>query len=182
MALEDADLLAARHLPQPRRLVPGRGHHLPPIRAERGAIHPIVMAFDVDKPSRNRPEPAPSRFVSQIRVLVRGADKDTLARLYDLLAAITWSIPLDIGRDESLEVRVLGPAHRVHLRYFDQPFAAQMLRNILAGRQLRQVVREIIATENLAGSRFEVALWSFEHKHVVHLAARTQDASEIGRA
>src|SRR5262245_58507816 len=45
MALEDTDLLAARHLPQPRRLVTtGRRHHPPPIRAERGPQHIPVMA------------------------------------------------------------------------------------------------------------------------------------------
>jgi hypothetical protein len=43
-AREHAHLAAALHLPQPRGLVPGRGHHPPPVRTERGAMHHCVVA------------------------------------------------------------------------------------------------------------------------------------------
>src|SRR5262245_64258958 len=43
LRIVDEALRRGEHVPQPRRPVIRPGHHPPPIRAERGAPHPVVM-------------------------------------------------------------------------------------------------------------------------------------------
>jgi len=59
--------------------------------------------LEVDRADLDRPESAPAGFVAQVRILVRGADKNTLTRFDDLFAAVTRSISFDRARDKTFQ-------------------------------------------------------------------------------
>ena len=84
-------------------------------------------------PHLDRPEAAAAGLVAQVGVLVGGADEDALARLDHLLAAVARPVALDRAGDEGLQRRRLGLVERGHLGDLDQPLAAQVLRDVLAG-------------------------------------------------
>ena len=59
----------------------------------------------------------------------------------------------------------------MHFADFDQPFAAQMLADVLAAADVRQRVRKPRTAEHGAGRRLQGALRAFQHHHVIALAA-----------
>ena len=73
----------------------------------------------------------------------------------------------------ALELRCFGAVHGVHFGDLDQPFAAQMLCDIFAGSDVRQIVGKPFASgRNPTGGAFLTALRSLEDRHVIGLASR----------
>jgi hypothetical protein len=104
-----------------------------------------------------------------------------LARLDHLQPAVAWAIAFCGSGNERFEQRSLSPVHGVHFGDFDQPLAAQVLRHILAARDVGQAVRKIVARKHGACGRFQLALRPFEHQHVVGFASRLKDARHSRR-
>jgi hypothetical protein len=105
----------------------------------------IAIAFqrlNIDIARLNRPEPSTAGLIPQVDCAVRRANKNALPRLDDFLSAETRPIPLRVTREKRFEERGVRPAHRVHLGNFDQPLAAQVLRDILAASDVRKVIRK----------------------------------------
>ena len=103
----------------------------------------------------DRPEAAAAGLVAQVGVLVGGADEDALARLDHLEPAVARPVALDRAGDEGSSAARLGLAHGVHLGDLDQPFAAQVLRDVLAGGDVGQVVGEPLAGEDAQAVDFQ---------------------------
>src|ERR1700730_1643069 len=132
--------------------------------------------FDINGARFYRPEASATGFVAQVGVTVGCTDEDALPWLDDFHAAIAWPVTLGCSAEERLEQRGLSAVHCVHFRHLNEPLATQMLRHVLAGGHIGQVVGKPFTAEHSAGCTLERALLTFQHQHVISLASGVENA------
>jgi hypothetical protein len=110
------------------------------------------QGLQIDVAGFDRPEAPPAGLVTQVGFLVCGADEEALPRLDHLHPSVAWPVALDGAGDERFQQRRFRAVHSVHLGDLDQPFATQMLGDVLtAAGNVREVIGEIGSAEYPAG-------------------------------
>ena len=135
-----------------------------------------AKSIDIDRTAAHGPEAAIAGFVAQIGVWIYAAGEYALSGHLDHISLVRRTVAVGRSGQKGLDPGYFGPTDGIKLGYFDNPFAAHLLRGILATDFGKFVGKPLRTGESFQGAGLFRTLRTLKNQHVVDFRAWLHDA------